>query len=347
MQTFSDLIKFGVSAGVSALVGKRVLYCLWELTYRCNAKCEICDYWRTPSTPETEMKLAKIQEGLQKVYAYGCRAVNFTGGEPTLRPDLENIIRYASGLRMWTSMVTNGSRLTRERVGALKKAGLDNLLISLDSMTPALHDRHRGIDGLHAKVMDCLQWLSADFLTGHRTGGIMCVLTRMNFQHISEIIKFADERGVFVVIQPYHDNKTGNKSFHSDINDSDIDRILRTKNERKNLLCSESYLRGFTRFYQNNGQPQCHAGLKHFSIDPYGNLSPCVDMPPAGHLLKDDISVVRSTEALQDVNSCQGCWYSFRGESDTTLSYQGCLEKLRLGLSVIAKNKKRKRAVES
>ena len=46
MRTSSDIIKFCVSAGISALVGKRVLNCLWELTYRCTAKCAICGYWQ-------------------------------------------------------------------------------------------------------------------------------------------------------------------------------------------------------------------------------------------------------------------------------------------------------------
>ena len=91
MQTFLDLMKFGISAGISAFVGKRALYCLWELIYRCTAKCAICGYWRTPSDPEKELKLVDIKHGLEKIHNYGCRAVNFTGGEPTLRSDLEDI----------------------------------------------------------------------------------------------------------------------------------------------------------------------------------------------------------------------------------------------------------------
>jgi MoaA/NifB/PqqE/SkfB family radical SAM enzyme len=338
-RTFSDLVKFAASVGTSALVGKRVLSCLWELTYRCNAKCAICAYWHYPGAPAEEMTLGDIQEGLDKIYAHGCRAVNFTGGEPTLRRDLERIVRHAASLRMWTSMVTNGSLLTRQKIRALRDAGLDNLLISLDSLDPQLHDGHRRISGLHARVVDSLHVLREDFLTGHRTGGIMCVLSRMNFYQAVDIIKFADNHGVFVVIQPYHENKTGNTDLNADITDEMIDELLSMRRQRNNLLSSESYLRGFSRFCQKETRPVCHAGLKYFSVDPYGGLHPCVDMPAAGHVLRDDISVVRSPDALRNVQSCQGCWYSFRGESDTMLSYQGCFEKLRLAWSVMRHNR--------
>jgi organic radical activating enzyme len=76
-----------------------------------------------PSESKDALQLPEIREGLRRIYAYGCRLINFTGGEPTLRSDLEEIIAYASAMRIWTSVVTNGSTLTRERIGRLKEAG--------------------------------------------------------------------------------------------------------------------------------------------------------------------------------------------------------------------------------
>ena len=145
------------------------------------------------------------------------------------------------------------------------------------------------------------------------------------------------------MFQPYHENKTGNADFNADISKGIIDDILSLKKAHKNLLCSESYLRGFLKFYQRDSQPRCHAGYKYFSIDPYGFMHPCVDMPSAGHLLKDNMSVIRSKEALSNVHACQGCWYCFRGEADSTLSFRGCLEKAWLGWTVIIQNLSRAR----
>jgi len=339
MRTFPDAFRFALSAGISALAGRRVLYCLWELTYRCTARCAICVYWQSPSRPEQELRLPEIRRGLDKLYHHGCRAVNFTGGEPTVRRDLEAIVAHASGRGMWTSAVTNGSLLTRDRVRALKVAGLDNLLVSLDSLDPAVHDRQRGIEGSHGKVLQSVEWLREEFLQGHRSGGTMCVVSRLNLREIERIVEFARDRGVYVVLQPYHENKTGNPDFNAAVTDSLVKELVRLRKSSRNLLSSESYLQGFRSFGDRMAHPPCSAGRKYFSVDPYGYVHPCVDMPAAGHLLRDDLAVVRSPEAMAQVARCRGCWYAFRGESDTALSIKGCYEKLRLGLSVLTHNR--------
>lgn len=342
MQSRSEILRLGLSAALSTLVRRRVLNCLWELTYRCNARCAICSYWKNPTDPRTELTLAEIQQGLAKIRAYGCRFINFTGGEPTIRRDLEQIVNSASRLGMWTSMVSNGSLLTRERIRALKDAGLDNLVLSLDSLDPSVHDEHRGIPGLHDKVLQRLAWVGEDFLTGHRTGGIMCVLARHNVDQIAGIVKLADELGVYLVFQPYHSNKTGDPRLRSLVDQQTIDRLLALKRKSSALLSSRTYLRGILRFCQGGNLPRCQAGRKYFSVDPAGYLRPCVDGPRVGHILRDDVSVVRSPQALEAVNACAGCWYCFRGEADSTLSLGGYTEKLCLAGSVLLRNARRR-----
>ena len=343
MRTLPDLVTFGVSAALSALVSKRALSCLWELTYRCTAKCAICSYWRNPSDPESELPLPRIREGLDKIHSYGCRAVNFTGGEPTLRRDLAEIVRSASELGMWTSLVTNGSLLTQQRVRELRDAGLDVLLVSLDSIHPEVHDRQRGVAGLHWKVAECARWISSDFLSGHRAGGIMTVLTNLNIEYVERMVERADEFGVQILIQPYHENKTGNTKFNPTISNTLGDALVHMKRNRRNVLNSDRYLKALPQFYERANRRPCYAGRKYFSIDPYGELHPCVDTTSVGRLLTDDISVVQSRKALESVASCQGCWYSFRGEADVSMSLAGCLDKLKLGVGVMTHNYRRRR----
>ncbi len=338
MRGYSGVVRFAVSAAASALLGRRFLNCLWEVTYRCTARCSICNYWRNARTPDEELQCAKIQQGLDKIYRYGCRLINFTGGEPTLRTDLENIVAYASNLGMWTSVVTNGSLLTTERILSLRKAGLDNLLVSLDSLDPEIHDCQRGIHGSHARVLECIEGIQRLFLQGHRTGGIMCVLSSFNLQSASQVVNFADAHGVYVLFQPYHEKKTGRTQFNALITPQIIDELVLLKEKRRNMLNSKSYLLGLALPASGNGRSRCHAGRKYFSIDPYGYIHPCVDTPPVGHILATDVNTVRSEEAMELVNSCPGCWYCFRGEADTSLSLSGCWEKFNLALAVIARN---------
>jgi AdoMet-dependent heme synthase len=342
MRTFPDALKFCLSAALSALAGKRYLSCLWELTYRCTARCRICRYWKYQSNEAEELSLFQIKNGLDRIFEYGCRLVNFTGGEPTLRTDLEQIVAYASRLGIWTSVVTNGSLLTRDRVRGLREMGLDNLLVSLDSTIPDFHDAQRGLPGSYAQAVQCMDWISNDFLRGHRTGGIMCVISRQNMRTLSELIEFAREHGVYILFQPYHSNKTGDPEPVPEIGDREIRQIIEWNNERMIVLNSKSYLLGMESNRSRSNHARCHAGQKYFSIDPFGFLHPCVDMPSAGHILNNDITAVMSGKSLEMVSHCRGCWYCFRGEADTSLSLKGCFEKARLGFAVYRQNAARR-----
>lgn len=89
MSSWWQVVRLALSAATSALVRKRVLNCLWELTYRCNARCTICPLWRNGGTGGKELSTTEIRAGLALLQRHGLRAVNFTGGEPLLREDLE------------------------------------------------------------------------------------------------------------------------------------------------------------------------------------------------------------------------------------------------------------------
>lgn len=271
-----------------------------------------------------ELNLADLQIGLDRIYESGCRFVNFSGGEPTLRDDLEQIISYASNKGFWTSIVTNGSRLSQQRIDQLRGAGLDNLFVSLDFADAQRHDMQRGIDGLYDKVIEVLAYLSEKFTTGHRTAGIMCVISRLNSDVLEELVRLAVKMGVYIVFQPYHERKTKNRELSLDEVSGVVSSLIELRRRHWNVLSSKAYLARLVD-YQSNNLPNCSAGRKYFSIDPYGYIHPCVDLPSVGHILSDDISIIRSPEALEHIKECSGCWYCFRGTADTSISISGCL----------------------
>jgi len=343
-----SVLRLALSAAVSAMARKRVLSCLWELTYRCNARCAICPHWRKHGAAGDELTTPEIQAGLALLERHGLRAVNFTGGEPLFREDLEAVIEEASRRGIWTSIVTNGSLLTRDRLAALKDAGLDNLLVSLDSPNPAVHDGHRGIPGLHHKVLTVLLWMRDMFLSGHRTGGIMCAIARHNAGEIEMMLALARRHGVYLVLQPYHPNKTGDFSLAATLPPDTIASIRSETRHGGVLLNSAGYAEGLLSYRPGRKGAVCAAGRKYFSVDPYGFIHPCVDMPAAGHLIRDGLACLSRPGAGEQVSRCQGCWYCFRGEADCTLSPAGYFDKARLACRVIGANRARRaRAIQA
>jgi radical SAM protein with 4Fe4S-binding SPASM domain len=82
----------------------------------------------------------------------GLEELHLTGGEPTLSPQLEEIVRYAAGLGIRTRLITNGTLLDRASLEALWQAGLRNIMVSVDGLA-STHDAMRGQPGTWRKAM--------------------------------------------------------------------------------------------------------------------------------------------------------------------------------------------------
>ena len=116
------------------------------ITYRCNNDCAHCYNARSRNHPElTTQDWKKI---LDNVWEARIPHVVFTGGEPTLRDDLPELVAYADSLGMVTGLNTNGIRLAdRHFLERLIAAGLDHVQITIESHNPTVHDvmvRHKG-----------------------------------------------------------------------------------------------------------------------------------------------------------------------------------------------------------
>ena len=124
---------------------------------RCNLACAYCNEYDnfSPPVPTDEM-LRRID----KLADFGTAIITFSGGEPTLHPDLDLLIRRVRERGAISTIITNGLLLTPERIKALNRAGLDYLQISIDNTEPD------EVSKKSLRVLDRkLQWLEqyADF----------------------------------------------------------------------------------------------------------------------------------------------------------------------------------------
>lgn len=110
------------------------------LTYRCNNRCLHC--YNEASRAKNEYSKEQWFRVLDKVWEIGIPHVVFTGGEPTLRPDLPELVAHAEQLGMISGLNTNGRKLADAAyVRELAEAGLDHVQITLESHDPAIHER--------------------------------------------------------------------------------------------------------------------------------------------------------------------------------------------------------------
>jgi len=109
------------------------------LTYRCQNNCIHCYAGGPHETPE--LNTDQWKKVIDKLHAIGIFIFTFTGGEPTLRKDLPELLRYAQEKGTVTGLVTNGRRLKdKEYVQKLVDAGLDFVQITIESHDSSIHD---------------------------------------------------------------------------------------------------------------------------------------------------------------------------------------------------------------
>jgi pyrroloquinoline quinone biosynthesis protein E len=117
--------------------GKPLWLCL-ELTYRCPLACPWCsnpvDYERYGNELTTEEWKRVLREGRE----LGALQLGFTGGEPMLRKDLEELVGEAHRLGYYTNLITSGIGLSNTRLKALKNAGLNQIQLSIQSSDRAM-----------------------------------------------------------------------------------------------------------------------------------------------------------------------------------------------------------------
>ena len=130
------------AAGDDRPVGSR----LWLYTnFDCNLHCDYCCVRSSPKAPRRALGLERVQRIANEAAEFGVSEIFVTGGEPFLLPDIGGIVAACADAAP-TTVLTNGMLFARRRLATLLSLPRDRvtLQISLDSPTPARHDRHRG-----------------------------------------------------------------------------------------------------------------------------------------------------------------------------------------------------------
>lgn len=174
--------------------GERVPPCriiAWEVTRSCNLACAHCRAEAHPEPFEGELSTREAFNLIDTFPEVGKPLIIFTGGEPLLRPDVHELIKYASGKGLTCAFAPNGTLITRENAQTLKEAGVARCSISLDGPEAASHDAFRRVPGAFNASVRGIRYLKEAGLPFQ----INTTVTRDNLASFKQIFNLCEELG--------------------------------------------------------------------------------------------------------------------------------------------------------
>jgi pyrroloquinoline quinone biosynthesis protein E len=164
---------------------------LAELTHRCPLHCVYCSNPIQLTGEDKELSTGEWCRVLHEAAAIGVVQIGFSGGEPLLRPDLEELVGLAGQLGIYTNLITSGLELTGERARALASRGLNSVQLSIQAADAMSADRIAGYRA-HQRKAEAARLIREVGLPLSAN----VVLHRLNIDHLEQIIELCAEWGV-------------------------------------------------------------------------------------------------------------------------------------------------------
>jgi pyrroloquinoline quinone biosynthesis protein E len=160
---------------------------LAELTHRCPLQCPYCSNPVELDRASSELTTAEWKKVLSELAEIGVLQIHFSGGEPTARKDLVELVRHATDVGLYTNLITSAVLLTRAKLSALANAGLCHVQISFQGSEPAIADRVAGFRDAHRQKIEAAKWTRELDLPLT----VNAVMHRQNLHQIPDIIRMA------------------------------------------------------------------------------------------------------------------------------------------------------------
>ena len=278
------------------------------VTYRCNARCQMCNIWKYPSEKE-------IGPGIYAKLPF-MKTVNVTGGEPFLREDLEEIINILKK-RTKRLVISSNGFFTDRIIGVFDKHRDIGIRISIEGL-PKANDELRGLaDGFDHGIRSLLELRRMPI----KDIGFGITVSDPNAKDLIELYWLAKfmkmEFATAAIHNSYYFHKYDNKFERPDIAINEFKKLI------KELLKSfriKDWFRAYFNYGLINyikGNPRllpCEMGYDSFFLDPYGEILPCNVMEESmGNLKAQEFDEIwnskKAYEIREKVKNCpRNCW---------------------------------------
>src|ERR1700710_744045 len=160
---------------------------LAELTHRCPLQCPYCSNPIELDRGGTELTTEEWKKVLTELAEIGVLQIHFSGGEPTARKDLVELVQHASDVGLYSNLITSAVLLTKEKLKQLADAGLCHVQISFQGNESTVADRVAGLKNAHDKKIEAAKWTRELDLPLT----VNAVMHRQNLHQLTDIIQMA------------------------------------------------------------------------------------------------------------------------------------------------------------
>lgn len=278
------------------------------VTYRCNARCNMCDVFHYPSKPAEEITVADIEK-----LPTGLRFINITGGEPFVRQDIKEIVTVARTKAERIVISTNG--YFTDRIVDLCQTYPDiGIRISIEGLQKT-NDEIRGIPHGFDRGLRTLLTLRQ---MGLKDIGFGMTVQDMNCKDLIPLYELANALGYEFATATLHnshyfcklDNRIADQEMVCGEFEKLITELLKSNSPKKWFRAYFNY--GLMNYIKGNRRLlKCEMGSEACFIDPSGDVLPCNGMNekmPLGNIRQKPFAEIwNSPEAAQVRNSVKTC----------------------------------------
>jgi len=286
------------------------------VTLSCNARCKMCDIWRTKVDDE-------VKPSFYERLPSSLRDINITGGEPFLREDLPDVVKVIYNICNSPRIIisTNGlltKRIERSIKGIIKVDPQIAVRISIDGIGKE-HDEIRGIRGAFTRGLESLRILREN---GVKDLGIALTVMYSNVSQVSKVYDLANDWGVefsiiIVTSSPiYFGEKESLKPGDDGALRDEFSYLVRSelRHWTPRRLARAYFDYTVWNYFHTQKRPlKCDAGQGFFYLDPCGNIYGCSVLDFClGNLKDHNFETIwhskRASEFRHLASDCHKCW---------------------------------------
>lgn len=168
---------------------ERPFIVIWEVTQACDLACVHCRACAQPARNPLELSTEAGKRLIDEIAEMDVPVFVITGGDPLKRPDIYDLVQYASERGVRTSLTPSATPLlTRDAVSELQRRGLARLAISLDGPTAEIHDAFRRVPGSYEWTLNAVRYARELGLPAQ----INTTITRHNLKYLDQMIELLE-----------------------------------------------------------------------------------------------------------------------------------------------------------